>query len=1183
MYKKYTNKLIVPNRHVSKILLIMRLTTVILIATCMQVSAVGFAQKINLTRSNVSLKTVIRELRLQSGYDFVYTDDQLAKAKAVTIDANNMAIEEVLKQIFKNQPLTYILDTKTVIINEKRSSLIENIISSFLKFDVRGTVEDENGQPLPGASVRVKGTDKYVMTDKNGVFSLAGVEESTILQISYVGYKMMEVKAARNMGVIRLEPLTAGLDEVLVVAFGKTTKEAFTGSAGVLKSEDLQKTQGTNPLGALAGRVAGVQLSSTSAQPGSSPSITIRGLGSISSDTEPLIVLDGMPFEGDLNLINSADIESMTVLKDAASNALYGARGANGVIMITTKRGKSGEAQINVDAKLGANSNGLENYKVMNAQQFYETYYKMLANFYVTDRGGAMTPGAAHTLANQHLSNASSGVGPGYMVYTVPAGQEFIQSGGKMNPNATMGTLYSYNNNQYWLQADDWEKEGLQTGLRQEYNASISGASDKINYYTSLGYLDQEGIQIGSGQDRLTARLKLDYQAKKWLKVGGNANYSKYNYMQTEEGTIGTGTIWSTIKSIAPIYPVYYRDANKNIMIDKWGEQMYDFADNYDLSRAGGIGGNSIFSNKYRSAKTTGNSFTMSGYADFDLTKDLKLTVNGNAYDYDRRFTYINSPFVDNYTNSSDNGYLSKSASRTFTYNSQQLLNYTKGFGKHNVSALLGHEYYNYRFEYLDASGKNFGIDNTTELATVLTLNGNPNSYANDYNNEGYFFRGMYDYDTKYFASVSYRRDASSRFATENRWGNFWSVGGAWLISKENFFKAPWVNSLKIKASVGSQGNDNIGNYLFADSYKVVNNNNEVAYQWRQKGSNDITWETNTNWNLGTEFNLFNGRLSGSAEYFYRKTSDMLFSLNTPPSVGYTSYYVNLGDMQNKGFELVLNANLINKKAFTWDVNFNISHVKNKVLSLPDDIKKTKVEGNVGYVNLDKSFVSKYKYFVAEGLPLYTWYLPKFAGLDQETGESLYYKDELKNGEVTGQTITKDPSQATDYLIGDALPDFYGGFGTTVNYHGIDLSVNLNYQIGGKAYDYNYQTLMHTGGTTATNWHVDMLNAWSPENKNSNTPRLLFSEINSQNARSDRFITSASYLNIQNINLGYTLPAKLVGKFNVQRLRVYMAVENPFYISARQGFDPRYSLQGFTNSELYSPMRTFSGGLSLTF
>lgn len=1053
---------------------------------------------------------------------------------------------------------------------------------------VAGVVKDENGDPVIGASVVEVGTTNGIMTDMDGKFELS-MSANASLQISYVGFVTQTMKPGNKNNIqIVLQEDNQALDEVVVVAFGKSTKEAFTGSAGVIKSDDLLKAQVSNPAQALAGRVAGVQVNNESSQPGGEPNITIRGFGSISSSTKPLIVVDGMPFDGDLNLINSSDIESMTVLKDAASNALYGARGANGVIMITTRKGKSGDAKVTVDAKWGSNSNALKNYKTTNAQQFYETYYKMLYNYYITPDGGGMSTSDAHALANQHLTNSSSGVGPGYMVYSVPGGQDFIQQGGSMNPNATMGTLYDYNGQQFWLQADDWEEEGLKTGFRQEYNASVSGASDRVNYYTSVGYLKQDGIQEGSSQDRLTARLKLDYQAKKWLKVGGNFNYSKYNYNQTSEGTIGSGTIWNAIKTQAPIYPVYYRDANQNIMVDKWGEKMYDFARNYDLSRAGGIGGNAIFSNKYRSEETTGNSFIASGYADVNLTKDLTFTFNANAYDYDRRYTYTNSPFVDYYTDSSDNGSLSKASYRTFTYNTQQLLNYNRQFGKHDVSGMIGHEYYDYKYEYLGASGYNFGIDGTQELATCLNLNNNPNSYSRSYNNEGYFFRAMYNYDAKYFASVSYRRDASSNFSKDHRWGNFWSAGGAWLISKEKFFDVAWVNSLKLKASVGSQGNDNIGAYvgdvLYADSYTIVNNDNEVAYQWRQKGANDITWETNTNWNAGVEFDLFKGRLSGSLDYFYRKTSDMLFALNTPPSIGYTSYYVNLGDMRNAGLELVLQASLINNKDFKWDVNFNISHVKNKVLTLPDEIKKTKVEGHNGYVNLDKSFVSKYKYFVAEDLSLYTWYLPKFAGLDPETGESLFYKDIIDDaGNVTGRETTKDANQATDYLIGDALPSFYGGLGTSLSYRGFDFSINMNYQLGGKAYDYTYQTLMHTGGTTSSTWHKDMLNAWTPENTGSSIPRLMFSEKYSQSARSDRFITNASYLNIQNINLGYTLPSNLVQQYNIQNIRVYVSCENLLYFSARQGFDPRYTLKGYTNPELYSPIRTISGGISLTF
>lgn len=1049
---------------------------------------------------------------------------------------------------------------------------------------VKGVVTDDTGEPLIGVSILEVGTSNGVTTNVNGEFTV-NASPTGSLQFSYVGYATQTIKVARQSYLkVVMKNESAALDEVVVVAFGKMKREAFTGSAGVMKDEDLQKMQVTNPAQALAGHVAGVQLSNTSSQMGSSPSITIRGFGSISSDTEPLIVVDGMPFDGNLNTLNTNDIESMTVLKDAASNALYGARGANGVIMITTRKGAYGKSRITLDAKWGVNSNGLQNYKVMNSKQFYETYYQMLYNHYVSQEGGSMSAQAAHELANKNLVNASAGVGPGYMVYDVPQGQDFIQAGGTMNPAAKMGTKYSANGQDLWLQADDWQKEGLQNGFRQEYNATISGATDRVNYYTSLGYLSQEGIQERSNEDRITSRVKLDYQANKWLKVGTNFSYTRYKYAQTDEGTIGTGTIWSVIKTQAPVYPIYYRNPDGSIMIDQWGEKMFDFARAYDLSRAGGVGGNPIFENKYRDSRTTSNVLSASGYADVKLTSDLTFTINANIYNNNSRYTYISSPFADHYTGSSNNGNLEKNSTTSFTYNTQQLLNYNKDLGKHTISALLGHEYYNDKYEYLYASGHNFGIDGTHELATVLNKNNNPTSYSTRYNNEGFFFRGMYDYDDKYYGSLSFRRDASSRFDKAHRWGNFWSVGGAWVISKEKFFHAEAVNSLKLKVSVGSQGNDNIGNYLYTDTYNVVNSDNKVAYQWRQKGTDNITWETNSNWNVGVEFDLFNHRLSGSLDYFYRKTSDMLFALTSPPSIGYTSYYVNLGDMRNAGVELVLNAVPMMKKNFRWNVSFNISHIKNKVLSLPDEIKTTMVEGHNGYVNLDHSFVSKYQYFVAEGLPLYTWYLPKYAGVDAQTGEALYYKDVVDgNGNVTGRETTKDAAVATDYLCGDALPSFSGGFGTTFTFYGFDLSVNFNYQLGGKAYDYTYQTLMHTGGTTATNWHEDMLKAWTAENTGSDIPRLRFSEKYSQSARSDRFLKSASYLNLQNLNLGYNLPQSLVSKWQLQNVRVYFSAENLFYVSARQGLDPRYTLKGYTNPELYSPMRTLSAGVSVTF
>lgn len=1062
---------------------------------------------------------------------------------------------------------------------------------------VKGLVVDETNEPIIGATVIELGKPTNgTSTDIDGAFTIEIPAEGT-LKISYIGYTAVEVPVEGRTSIsITLKSESTSLDEVVVVAFGQMKKEAFVGSASVMKSDDLAKSQVTNAAQALAGRVAGLQLNNSSSQMGSSPSITIRGVGSISSDTEPLIVVDGMPFDGSLNLINASDIESITVLKDASSNALYGARGANGVVMITTKKAQ-GKARVTLNAKWGVNSSALQNYKTLNAQQFYETLYQTIYN-YETTKENPRTADEAHAYINNSFMNtAESGVGAGYMVYTVPDGQDFIMKDGHMNPNATLGAKYSYQGQELWLQPDDWSEIGLRDGLRQEYNATISGGGNGFNFYTSLGYLDQEGITPNAWEKRLSARAKIDYQAKPWLRVGVNANYTNYKYSQVSEGglasangsatnTIGIGSIWSVIKNQAPIYPVYIRDGNGNIMIDQWGQPTYDFGDKYGLHR-GGIGSspsNAIFSNKYRESTSNGNSLQASGYAEFRILPELTFTVNGSTYLYDRKAFYATSPFQDYYTSSDTNGYLSLTKYSTHTYNLQQLLNYDKQIGAHGIEALLGHEYYNYTYNYISGSGNNFGIDNTTEFGTLLNRN-LVSSYSSKYNNEGYFIRAIYNYDRRYYVNASFRRDASSRFDKDHRWGSFWSAGAAWVISNEEFFDVDQINNLKFKVSVGSQGNDNIGNYFYADKYDVVNNNDTPAYQWIQKGTKDITWETNTNWNAGVEFDLFNNRLSGSIDYFYRKTSDMLFAITTPPSAGYTSYYANVGDMRNTGFEIVLNGTLMQTKDFTWTANFNIGYVKNKVLKLPDNVKTQSFDGHDGYVNLDKSFVSLYRFAVAEGLPLYSWYTKQSAGVDPETGAALYWKNTKDEaGNIIGRETVENSNEADYYLSGDAMSPWNGGFGTSLTYKGFDLSVNLNFQLGGLVYDYTYQGLMGSGSeATSQNWHEDILKHWTPENSNSSIPRLKINELYSQNAMTDRFLTNASYLNLQNINFGYTLPQTLTSKWGIENLRVYFSGENLAYVSARRGLDPRQTNFGITNPEMYSPTRTISGGVQLTF
>ena len=1040
---------------------------------------------------------------------------------------------------------------------------------------ISGTVSDANGHPVAGATVIVDGTSLGTTTNTAGEYTLSAPVNGTLV-VTFVGFEPQQLPIAGKTRInVTMKEDAQAIDDVIVVAFGTAKKEAFTGSAAVIKSDEIAKVQTSNVATALVGRVAGVQTSSTSGDLGKPPSIRVRGFGSINAGKEPLWIVDGMPYEGDLNNLNTNDIESMTVLKDAASNALYGARGANGVIMVTTKKAKSGDAVVTIDAKWGVNSKALEEYDVITSPaQYYETHFKALYGYYAQTNPAAK----AYALASSGLTSNGTG-GLGYNVYTVPEGQALIGTNGKLNPNATLGRKIIYNGQEYWLTPDDWIDEAYQSAFRQEYNVNISGATERSSFYASLGYLDNTGIIKSSALERYTARLKADYQAKKWLKVGGNMSYAHFsnsNGNSNEGSASSTANIFAFSAQMPPIYPVYIRDGSGRIMVDDNGYQMYDYGDkgNAGLTRPLLPGANGLQTSWLNKKKAEGNAFSGSGFVDISLYKGLKLTVNGSTNIDETRTTYLNNQYYGQFAEAG--GTISKYHTRDIAYNLQQILNYNETFGKHNVGLMVGHEYYQKKYYYLSGTkSKLFSYDNE-ELGGAVVDGAGAHSYIDDYNSEGYFMRAQYDYAGRYFVSGSYRRDASSRFHPDHRWGNFWSVGAAWLLNQENWFDAPWVNMLKLKASYGSQGNDNIGNYLYTDTYSIENNNGEIAVLFGQKGNPNITWETNTNLNIGTEFGFWNNRLSGSVDFFNRKTSDMLFAFSVPSSLGYSSYYANVGDMVNRGVEVELNADLIRTKNVLWSFNLNLTHVKNEVTYLAPEHKSTTVEGYKGYI--DGS------YFVGEGLPLYTYYLRSYAGVDPETGASLWYKDvKGDDGKIT-RTKTSDYTSATRYLHDSAIPSVYGGFSTSVSAYGVDFSISFNYQIGGKVYDSGYASFMSSpyGTTVGTNYHKDILKAWTPENKGSDIPRLQYGDQYTTSV-SDRFLTDASYLNISNINVGYTLPSKITQKFGVQKLRVYLACDNVVYWSKRQGLDPRYSFTGATNFSNYSPIRTISGGVTVQF
>lgn len=1038
--------------------------------------------------------------------------------------------------------------------------------------DVSGTVfSAEDGEPIIGASVLIEGTTSGTVTDIDGKFYLKTAEGAK-LQISFIGMKTVTLLAKPNM-VVKLESDTEVLDEVMVVAYGTAKKSAFTGSAKVMKSEDIGKLQVTNAAEALTGKVAGVQMNTSSGQPGSStPTIRIRGISSINAGNDPLIVLDGAPYDGDINNINPQDIESMTVLKDAASNALYGARGANGVIMITTKKGKSGDAIVTLDAKWGSNMRGTMDYSmVTNPAQYYEMYYSALKNYFMDS--SKMSPANAHIAANNNMFGSGE-YSLVYNVYTVPENQFLIGTNGKLNPNATLGNVVTFGDNKYLLYPDNWTDAAYKHGLRQEYNLSVSAGSDKSTFYFSLGYLGNEGITDQSNYERLTGRLKADYQAKSWLKLGANIayNHMDINSLGSDGESGGSQNIFSYALAVAPIYPLFIRNEDGTIIRDENNFPRYDYGDknNAGLERPIFAGSNAYSDLLLNENGSESNAINANAFFEIRFLEDFKFTWNSGVNVDETRQTMTINPYYG--TTSSFNGMVHKYHIRSFSYNHQQLLNYQHTFvNVHNVGVMVGHESYRSKYYILSGSKSNMFNPSNVELDGAITVQ-STGSNTSDYNSEGFFSRLQYDYDSKYFGSVSYRRDASSRFHPEHRWGNFWSLGGAWLISKEDFFDVDWVDELKYKASYGSQGNDNIGDYRYTNTYVISNSSGYPAAVPNVMGNETITWETNGNFNTGFDFSFFKGRLTGAVEMFYRKTSDMLFAFPLPPTFGYTSYYDNIGDMRNIGIEAEFNIGLIKTKDLLWDLRFNMTHYKNKVLYLPEENKTNTVDGHAGFISG--------LYYYGENMPLYTFYIPKYAGVS-ENGESLFYKDVVKDGVKTVETTTTY-SEATKYLCGSSLPKLYGGFGTSLSYKGLDFSMDFTYQLGGKTYDSTYASLMQSPQTSTRgrNFHTDLLNAWSQDNKGSNIPRFQYGDVNTAQT-SDRFLTDASYLSIQNINLGYTLPTTMLKA--LQRVRVYLSADNVFVWSKRQGLDPRQSLMGQPNGETYAPIRTISGGLTVTF
>ena len=1049
---------------------------------------------------------------------------------------------------------------------------------------VNGTViSQEDNEPVIGASVLVVGTNTGTVTDASGRFELTLPAGKKTLRITYVGMEPLEVSARPNMKIMLTSDQKA-LDEVIVVAYGTAKKSAFTGAATQVGSEVISRRQVSSALDALAGAASGVQVTQYTGQPGTDPTIRIRGIGSMSASSNPLYVVDGVPYDGKITSINPADIESMSVLKDASASAIYGARGANGVVIITTKTAKRGEkSKVTFDARWGVNKRGVPNYDVLeNAGDYYEKYYRALYNesFY-SAAGGDVA--AAHAYANNNLySNI------GAKVFTVPDGETLIGTNFKLNPNATLG--YVEGNNYYT--PDDWYDEMYNTNnLRQEYNATVSGAGERLTYYMSLGVLDEKGIINSSKYRRYTGRLSADYQAKDWLKVGAN-----FSYAYEKQGAPGAQNSWGSsgnsfyiADNIAPVYPLYVRNADGTIKVDDMGIIVMDTGTNTAWKRKFSAG-NPLIDLTLNSYNQERSAINTKGYALVDLPLDgLRFNANINANIYDIRENNLYNPYYG--TSSSSGGSVNVNHYRRIGINHQFLLTYQHSFGDHNVDLLAGHENYHMKYQNLNTSMQNLYLGNVAELDNAISYPSSPNSATINYSTVGWLFRAQYNYQEKYYASASYRRDASSRFADGHKWGNFGSFGVAWLISKENFMESTksWLNELKIKASIGSQGNDalmydgSLNYYPAEDRYKVSDVNGiAVPVFDSYKGNKDISWETSTSTNIGIEFAVLKNRLSGSIEYYNRSTKDMLYYRPVAVSLGYDSYPVNEGSMYNRGIEVQLNGVLVRTKDINVELNANLTTLKNKITEYPTVTKGSMLireEGGSIYESYIRSYAGVWHGDESE----YT-FADDFDKSTLVLGDGLYFVDP-DEGDYTVTNVYNNAKQAHQ---GSTAPKVYGGFGLTAQAYGFDFSMQFAYQLGGKLYDHKYQGLMASDGGTGHNWSTDIAGAWSPENISSNIPRIDTGVDDSQRV-SNRFLISSNYLCMNNLTVGYTLPSKWISRIGLSSIRVYFSGDNLALWTKRKGLDPRRSLTmgvstlGSGYSDTYAGLKTISGGISVTF
>lgn len=1026
----------------------------------------------------------------------------------------------------------------------------------FAQRTVTGTVTDEKGDPIPSVSVQVKGTQVGTSTKTDGSYSLIIPADARTLVFSSVDADPVEITIGTNNRInAQLSRTIQELTAVVVqIPYGTVKKTAFTGSETTVNSRFLEKQQVISVTKALEGLVPGIIATNGGGVPGSNAAIRIRGIGSVNASSSPLYVLNGIPYDGVISSISMDDIETVTVLKDAAAAALYGSRAANGVIMITTKKGKKGKTSLTASLRQSYLSRGIPEYDRVDSKDYYELMWEAIRNSLVYGPS-AMSFAAAGQQASQTLTDANHLV---YNSYNVPGNQLINPVTGKINPNASL------------LWEDSWEDAIYRVAPRTNANLSVSGAGEKSDYFLSVGYLDEKGTTVASGFKRYNARLAVNTSPLSWINAGINIDGAftrQDNYIT--QSTANLNPFYFT-RQIGPIYPVWLRDASGNKVIDAaTGQPAFDWGRPDQMGARPYAGGSNLLGllllneNSANIFNGDGNGFIE---VKFLNSFSFKTTVGLNYADA-YNTTFQNSQFGDA---QGVGGRSTKVANRQLSLTVNEVLAWDKTLGNHNIHAIAGHENYKFQFNQASATRTGFPFPGTTELNTAATLE-DAGSYTDKHTIEGYFTSVNYNYDQKYLLSGSFRRDGTSRFFKDNRWGNFYSVGAGWRVSQEPFTqKIKWLNELKLKASYGQQGNEDI---LFADgtsNYYAYQNLytlgwNNVSYPGALPAglpNPELVWEGNKVFNVGADFSVLRNRLQGTIEFFNRVSDNLLFDVPLPPSTGNDNITKNVGSMKNTGIELQLGYNAIQGKDFDWRIDINLTHFKNKITKLPQE-----------------EIITGTKKLMV-GRSIFDFWVRDYAGVDAATGDALFYKDVLDaSGKPTGQrTVTNNSNQASLYYKSSAIPDITGGVTNSFRYKDFELSFLLTFSAGSKFYDGNYASIMHFGDYGYA-WHKDILQRWQKPGDVTNVPRVQNSLAN-QNPVSTRYLFDGSFLNIKNITLSYSLPKELLNRLRLGGVQLYANVDNAWLFTSRAGMDPQRSFTG-TSDFTYPPFRTMTIGLNL--